>query len=112
MRSSDESNLVIFGHTLPLGLAETKTETQRLKLRAVWTLGNTYAVQPGRSKRAEGRILATAYPTERLSDTTKASARAEDFTDLAEFKATWERTNEPWNPERLVHIYSFEKASS
>lgn len=112
MRSSDESDLMIFAHTLALVLAGTKTETRRVNARAVWTLGNTYAAQPGRGKQAEGRIVATGYRTERLGDTTEASARAEGFSNLEVFKETWTRINGPWNPDQLVHVYSFERVSS
>ena len=46
-------------------------------LRSKWLLGRTYAVQPGRGKKAVGRIRITKIRRERLQDITGNDVRAE-----------------------------------
>jgi hypothetical protein len=47
------------------------------KPRVKWQVGRTYAVQPGRGKKAVGRIRLTGIRQERVQDITEDDARAE-----------------------------------
>jgi hypothetical protein len=59
-----------------------------------WEVGRTYALQPGRGKRAVGRITITAIRyCARASDISVSDARAEGFATADEFQAVYERLN-------------------
>lgn len=45
-------------------------------IRNRWVVGQTYAVQPGRGKKAVGRIRITAIRRERLQDISETDVRA------------------------------------
>lgn len=51
--------------------------------------GDTRAVQPGRGKPAEHRILIAALRHERLGELSFSDAKAEGFRNVADFKAAW-----------------------
>jgi hypothetical protein len=54
-----------------------------------WLVGKSYAVQPGRAKKAVGRIAATRVRQERVGDISAKDARAEGFGSRKEFFAAW-----------------------
>lgn len=50
--------------------------------RLQWRVGKSYAVQPGRGKKAVARITLTSIHLERLQDITEEDARAEGFAPI------------------------------
>lgn len=86
---------MIFQHTVEAVLNGTKTQTRRVVKenqdlwfdegnyvvyengRAKYRVGNTYAVQPGRCKKAVARIRITDIRQEHLQDITEEDAMAE-----------------------------------
>jgi hypothetical protein len=69
---------MIFGpQLLPLVLDGSKTQTRRSSDR--YSVGHTYAVQPGRGKRAVAQIKVLSTRPERLLDISEQDARAEGF---------------------------------
>ena len=85
---------MIFAKTADKVLAGEKTQTRRpvkpdesfngIEVydgtgRLKWRVWNTYAVQPGRSKKSVGRIQLTNIRIERLYQITTEDARAEGF---------------------------------
>jgi hypothetical protein len=97
-----------FGFTLEHVLAGRKTETRRLNRRSRWTIGKTYAAQPGRGQPAAGRVLATGYRVEALGAIDEASAKAEGFDSRQAFIKAWTAAHGRFDPGQLVHVYSFE----
>jgi hypothetical protein len=61
------------------------SDTARLK----WEVGRTYAVQPGRGKRAVARFLLKNLRQEVVSHITEEDAIAEGFDNREEFFAKW-----------------------
>lgn len=62
--------------------------------RVVWQVGRTYALQPGRGKHAVGRIRVTAIRyCMRAGDISDGDARAEGFSSVADFRATYAAIN-------------------
>ena len=57
--------------------------------RVRWYVGCTYAVQPGRGKRAIGRIRLLGIRDEWLHDISDSDARAEGFSGRDEFEQVW-----------------------
>lgn len=57
--------------------------------------GRSYAVQPGRTKAADARIVVTSVECQRVGAITFDAARAEGFRTTSEFKAYWTRLYEP-----------------
>lgn len=75
-------------------LVGSKTETRRPVREGKtcrYRVGHTYAVQPGRGRAEEGRILVTGVYEQRLGDIAFVNARAEGFRTTADFKAEWMR---------------------
>ena len=91
---------MIFSHTLDLVLSGVKTQTRRLKkrhehlyptepgtvygetragLRRVYQVGTTYAVQPGRAKKAVAYIVLRSIRDQRVISISEADAIAEGF---------------------------------
>jgi uncharacterized protein YhfF len=77
-----------------------------------WRVGNTYAVQPGRGKRAIGRIRVTGLRVERLQTLTHEDALAEGVASVEEYAALWDaihsKRGERWDDDPLVIVIQFE----
>ncbi len=72
----------------------TKTQTRRRSYPyndgpCRYEVGRDYAVQPGRGKRAVGRILVTDVRCEGIGFLTEDDARREGFEDCATFYERW-----------------------
>lgn len=103
---------MIFAHTLQSILSCSKTQTRRLikpgeiltsrpsssgmslcvqipGKRTVYEVGKSYAVQPGRGKKAVARITITAIRCETVAEISPADAVAEGFASPAAFLETW-----------------------
>ncbi len=86
---------MIFAHTLDLVMSGRKTQTRRVVKRPDelprWQVGKTYAVQPGRSKRAVARFKALEVRRELVTDISEEDAHAEGFSGRADFLAAWRK---------------------
>ncbi|MDL1922589.1 hypothetical protein FBQ95_08255 [Chloroflexi bacterium CFX3] len=97
---------MIFAHTLNLVLSERKSQTRRLVKagetitpdqqciyitgkRNIYQVNKTYAVQPGRGKKAVARIRITGLRRERLEKISRKDARAEGFASRKAFFEAW-----------------------
>jgi hypothetical protein len=100
---------MIFQHTWQLILAGRKTQTRRIATDDAprWIVGRSYAVQPGRTQRAVGRIVVTALRKERLDDISEADAQAEGYNSREEFIATWRRIHGKYDPDTEVWVIEF-----
>ena len=127
---------MIFRHTWQKVLSGQKSQTRRLAQdsdrlwtveqegkapekvlwrgdRVKWRTGRSYAVQPGRGKKAVARIRLLDIRYELLGHITEVEARAEGFASLTEFQHIWQkihgnydRTQPVWALEfRLVEKY-------
>jgi hypothetical protein len=85
--------------------------THPVTARVYWQNGNTYAVQPGRGKRAIGRIRVTGLRVERLHQMTHKDALAEGVASVDEYAALWDtihaKRGERWADNPLVVVISF-----
>lgn len=127
---------MIFAHTHEQVLAGTQTQTRRLwkdkhgvggyvrcekgfanaaiknGCRTQWRLDRTYAVQPGRGKRAVGRIRVTGLRVERVQAITEADAQAEGVDSVQAYAALWDaihsKRGERWSDNPLVVVIQFE----
>jgi hypothetical protein len=101
---------MIFAHTIDQILCGEKSQTRRLVKpeeslivsdgniqvrgrtgRVMYQTGKTYAVQPGRGKKAVARILLKQIRRETLASITDMDARAEGFSSVEYFFALWRR---------------------
>ena len=100
---------MIFQRTFQLVLAERKTQTRRIirSERPPCKVGGTVAVQPGRGKKAVGRIMVTALSRVRLGSITEADARAEGFANRGEFIETWRRMHGQFEDDTEVWVITF-----
>jgi hypothetical protein len=103
---------MIFAHTLDNVLLSKKTQTRRLVKageclcvsqtllgevvyvhipgkRRVYEVGKSYAVQPGRGKKAVARIKITNLKREKICSIRTQDAKAEGFTSRKAFFAAW-----------------------
>lgn len=98
---------MIFQHTIDKLLSGEKTQTRRLAswrdghhgkatrmdltiLSAKnWEVGKTYAVQPGRGKKAVGRIRITRIEYQDVRDISYPDVQSEGFSSRVEFWQTW-----------------------
>jgi len=91
--------------------------------REVWRVGKTYAVQPGRGKKAVGRIRITAIRREALQDVSCDDALQEGAypygrgiwsTAVEEFAELWDSIHDKpgttWNDNPAVWVLTFELA--
>lgn len=63
--------------------------------RLVYALGKDYAVQPGRGKKAVGRVRITGIDRYDVRTITGAQARAEGFRDKYQFLLLWCEMHDP-----------------
>lgn len=90
-----------------------------------WAVGRTYAVQPGRGKKAVGRIRITKIRRERLRDITEDDAQAEGMQRYQErdylgyyktsFIVVWDslyRKPYRWEDNPEVWVLEFEKVEA
>lgn len=80
--------------------------------RKKYEIGDTYAVQPGRGKRAVGRIRVTGLRVERVQAITEADAQAEGVESAQAYAALWDaihsKRGERWSDNPLVVVIQFE----
>lgn len=87
--------------------------------RVKWQVGNTYAVQPGRTKKAIGRIRITGIRQERLQSINHHDVRAETgdmnpyhYETLEDFIGLWDsfhtKPGTRWLDNPLVWVLEFE----
>ena len=121
---------MIFQHTWQQVLSGQKTQTRRLArdndrlwtvevedrepekvlwrgTRVKWRTGRSYAVQPGRGKRAMARIRLLDIRYQLLGHVTEVEARAEGFSCLDEFERTWTTIHGRFNTEQPVWALEF-----
>jgi len=90
------------------------------KGRLLYKVGNTYSVQPGRGKKAVGRIRITGIRLERVQDITEEAALAEGCLGVPHYQAArdefivlWSmihtKHGERWDDNPLVWVLTFEK---
>lgn len=92
-------------------LAGEKTETRRLEklgqTQCRYVSGRDYALQPGRTRRAVGRIAITDVRRERLGEITHEGALREGFPTVREFLAYWRQPHGAEDPEQEVWMIRF-----
>lgn len=83
--------------------------------RLLWRVGNTYAIQPGRGKKAIGRFRLLAIRQEPLQAITSADARAEGLAyvnSTRAFARLWNDINTKpgtqWQDNPTVFVLTFE----
>lgn len=98
-----------------------KTQTRRrmndnpnspwFRERCGFQVGESYAVQPGRGKRAIGRVVIEQVRAEPLGAMTEADAQAEGFDSLAAFFLGWQEINglRP-DSDEIVWVLSFSRS--
>jgi len=103
---------MIFSHTLHQVINGFKQQTRRvvksdeffdselsaiLKVsgRMMYQVGRSYAIQPGRGKKAVGRILVTDIRREKVSLISEADVYCEGFQSKADFLKAWRSIHGP-----------------
>jgi hypothetical protein len=76
--------------------------------RVKWSVGSTYAVQPGRGQKQIARIRLTRITCQKLFRITNAEAQAEGFSNRQEFMRTWESIHGLCIKDTRVWILEFE----
>lgn len=97
-------------------LSGEKTETRRIVKEGEtseacrYVPGRDYAVQPGRRRRAIGRIAITDVRREKLGEITHEGALREGFSTVRAFLDYWRRLHGPasLDPEQEVWVINFE----
>lgn len=104
---------MIFQHTWNLILSGRKTQTRRVMKgdQPPWVVGKSYAVQPGRTKKAVGRIVVTRIWQEALGDISAADAWAEGFDNREAFFETWTRIHGTFDAGVRVWVVEFSVAA-
>jgi len=82
-----------------------KTMTRRLSGR--YEQDRSYAVQPGRGKKAVARIYITSKKRQKLRAITPEDAWKEGGYTVVEFVEEWKKLHGKWNPDLLVWVYEF-----
>jgi hypothetical protein len=101
-------------------LAGTKTVTRRFTKdnpRSPWWVercryqpGRDYAICPGRSTFAVGRVEIVSCEKVRLGYLDDAEARREGFANAAEFEATWRELHGSYDPDVVLWRLEFKVA--
>lgn len=81
------------GHQARLN-ADGQIEAVTVNGRALWQVGKTIAVQPGRRAKSVGRIRITGIRREDVRQISDDDARAEGYTDKAGFWGIWTRMHD------------------
>lgn len=102
-------------------MAGEKTETRRVvstNPRSLWWTrrcglrpGRDYAVCPGRTKPAIGRVYVTSVVKEPLYLLDDRAARHEGFSDQEAFRVYWRDMHGSWIPEQRVWVVRFTLAA-
>lgn len=87
-----------------------KTMTRRLHTRP-YRVGHTYRIQRDWYHWTDIYIRITRRFRQRLGNISPEDIRKEGYRTLAEFKGAWIEINDEWDPDQLVWVYEFEKAS-
>lgn len=74
-----------------------------------YVVGRTYAVQPGRGKKAVGRIYVWDVEPQHLDQITEVDARAEGFANRQDFMAYWKQLYGHVDAEQQVYVIRFQK---
>lgn len=79
--------------------------------RLKWMVGKTYAVQPGRGKKAIGHIKITRIRQQRVHDINRVDAVREGFKDMRAFQRKWsdlyDSTQFAWKNNPRVWVIDF-----
>ena len=75
--------------------------------RPKWRTDRSYAVQPGRGKKAIARIILLDIRNGHLGYISGEEARAEGFSSLEEFIAGWKKIDKVYDPEQPAWILEF-----
>jgi hypothetical protein len=93
-------------------LAGEKAETRRVvkegEVECRYVPARDYAVQPGRRRRAVGRIAITEVGREKLGEITHEGALREGFSSVRAFLDYWRRLHGGVDPEQEVWVIRFE----
>lgn len=93
-------------------LAGEKTETRRLvkpgQIECRYVPGKDYALQPGRRRKAVGRIAITNVHKAKLGEITQEGALREGFPTVRAFLDYWRRLHGGVDPEQEVWVIQFE----
>ncbi len=107
-RGKDCTGLIFRPELVEKILTGEKTETRR-KVRegeaCRYEVGKTYALQPGRGKKAVGRIRITGVRREHLGQMSHHKALREGFTGTGEFLRYWQMLYGPFVPD-LVEVWA------
>jgi len=94
-------------------LAGTKTERSPwFRGCCAYTVGQRFAVTPGRGEHRICNAIVTAVDRVRLGDIDDAAARAEGFKNVGDFRRGWEAINGSWVPGESVWLIKFKRAES
>ena len=87
-----------------------KTQTRRplRGFRCPVILGEDYAVQPGRGRRAQFRIRVIGLRQEKLGDVTRKDAYREGFTNIGQLIEMWSRLYGHFDADEVVWVIDFE----
>lgn len=77
-----------------------------------YRVGQRFAVCPGRGQTRICNAIASSVERSRLGDIDDASARAEGFKNVGDFRRGWEAINGSWNPDDIVWLIKFKRSSS
>lgn len=73
-----------------------------------WQVGQSYAIQPGRTKAAIGRFKLLDIRRERVQDISEGDAIAEGFSSISEFFGVFESINGKAALDKEVWVLVFE----
>lgn len=77
--------------------------------RTIWKVGHTYTVQPGKGKKAVGRILLQGIDEGVLGQLGTEDFLAEGFANREEFIDAWKRIHGRYDPNQRIWILRFER---
>ena len=86
----------------------TKTETRRLNVNRLLTVGRVYRIHLDWYRcHPDKGIKITNRRIEHLGEITPEGADAEGGYTVPEFQRLWKRINGSWDPDVLVVVYTF-----